>query len=112
MSCSLVRNLANAARIQQLNLSKQILVRSCSSLVHMSRISPAQTKPFLSQTCFTPSNSFSTEAPSINEKIDGLVKEAKVVVFMKGVPAAPQCGFSNAVVQIMRLVCFGCVNCS
>merc|ERR1719427_1974078 len=69
----------------------------------MSRISPAQTKPFLSQTCFTPSNSFSTEAPSINEKIEGLVKNAKVVVFMKGVPSAPQCGFSNAVVQIMRM---------
>jgi len=32
-----------------------------------------------------------------------MVKANKVVVFMKGVPAQPQCGFSNAVVQIMRM---------
>lgn len=37
------------------------------------------------------------------ESIDRLVKNAKVVVFMKGTPDAPQCGFSNAVVQIMRM---------
>ncbi|CAH0400230.1 unnamed protein product [Chilo suppressalis] len=37
------------------------------------------------------------------EKIDKLVKTNKVVVFMKGVPEAPRCGFSNAVVQIMRM---------
>lgn len=39
----------------------------------------------------------------INEKIDSIVKNNKVVVFMKGVPDAPRCGFSNAVVQIMRM---------
>lgn len=37
------------------------------------------------------------------DKIDKLVKNDKVVVFMKGVPDAPRCGFSNAVVQIMRM---------
>ncbi|KAL4715732.1 hypothetical protein ACJJTC_006311 [Scirpophaga incertulas] len=37
------------------------------------------------------------------ENIDKLVKNNKVVVFMKGVPDAPRCGFSNAVVQIMRM---------
>jgi monothiol glutaredoxin len=35
------------------------------------------------------------------EYIDGLVKDKKLVVFMKGTPAAPRCGFSNAVVQIL-----------
>lgn len=39
----------------------------------------------------------------VKEKIDQLVKNNKVVVFMKGVPDAPRCGFSNAVVQIMRM---------
>ncbi|XP_039757297.1 uncharacterized monothiol glutaredoxin ycf64-like [Pararge aegeria] len=42
------------------------------------------------------------DAP-INNKIDKIVKNNKVVVFMKGVPDAPRCGFSNAVVQIMRM---------
>lgn len=32
-----------------------------------------------------------------------LVKNNKVVVFMKGVPEQPMCGFSNAVVQILRM---------
>lgn len=39
------------------------------------------------------------------DKIGQLVKNNKVVVFMKGVPDAPKCGFSNAVVQIMRMHC-------
>lgn len=39
----------------------------------------------------------------VKEKIDTIVKNNKVVVFMKGVPDAPRCGFSNAVVQIMRM---------
>nr|XP_020472647.1 glutaredoxin-related protein 5, mitochondrial [Monopterus albus] len=32
-----------------------------------------------------------------------MVKKDKVVVFMKGTPAQPMCGFSNAVVQILRM---------
>lgn len=43
------------------------------------------------------------DAGGIKEKIDQIVKDNKVVVFMKGVPDAPRCGFSNAVVQIMRM---------
>ena len=35
--------------------------------------------------------------------IDKLVNAEKVVVFMKGVPAQPMCGFSNAVIQILRM---------
>ncbi|XP_039110507.1 glutaredoxin-related protein 5, mitochondrial [Hyaena hyaena] len=37
------------------------------------------------------------------EQLDALVKKDKVVVFLKGTPERPQCGFSNAVVQILRL---------
>lgn len=37
------------------------------------------------------------------ENIEKLVKKSKVVVFMKGVPEEPRCGFSNAVVQIFRM---------
>ncbi|XP_061172836.1 glutaredoxin-related protein 5, mitochondrial-like [Saccostrea echinata] len=44
---------------------------------------------------------FSVDTGS-KEYIDGLVKNKKLVVFMKGTPAAPQCGFSNAVVQIFN----------
>ncbi|KAK3916020.1 Glutaredoxin-related protein 5, mitochondrial [Frankliniella fusca] len=40
---------------------------------------------------------------SEDDRISKLVQNNKVVVFMKGVPAEPRCGFSNAVVQIMRM---------
>lgn len=37
----------------------------------------------------------------INEWIDGQVKSNDVVLFMKGTPTFPQCGFSGQVVQIL-----------
>lgn len=43
---------------------------------------------------------FSTK---IADNIKSLVEKSKVVVFMKGIPDEPRCGFSNAVVQILRM---------
>ncbi len=39
--------------------------------------------------------------PEVQAKIDDLVKQNKVIVFMKGSKLMPQCGFSNNVVQIL-----------
>ena len=49
---------------------------------------------------------FSTSilTPELKSKLDDVVKKDKVVVFMKGVPDAPKCGFSNAVVQVRFFV--------
>ncbi|XP_032789412.1 glutaredoxin-related protein 5, mitochondrial [Daphnia magna] len=44
---------------------------------------------------------YSTVIPK--EQFEQMVKKNKVVVFMKGVPEQPMCGFSNAVVQIFRM---------
>ena len=38
---------------------------------------------------------------AINEWIDSQVKSNDVVLFMKGTPTFPQCGFSGQVVQIL-----------
>ncbi len=38
---------------------------------------------------------------AMNEWIDGQVKANDVVLFMKGTPAFPQCGFSGQIVQIL-----------
>jgi len=46
---------------------------------------------------------FSSEVAGKKVDFEGLVKKNKVVVFMKGVPEEPRCGFSNAVVQILRM---------
>ena len=39
--------------------------------------------------------------PELKERIDTLVEENKIMVFMKGNKLMPQCGFSNNVVQIL-----------
>lgn len=40
--------------------------------------------------------------PELQERIEKLTKENKIVVFMKGSKLMPQCGFSNNVVQILN----------
>lgn len=37
------------------------------------------------------------------KKLEEITKKEKVVIFMKGDPENPRCGFSNAVVQILRM---------
>lgn len=37
-----------------------------------------------------------------HDRIDSLVKQNKIMVFMKGTKLMPQCGFSNNVVQIIN----------
>ena len=38
----------------------------------------------------------------VMDRIKGLIASDDVVLFMKGVPAAPQCGFSGAVVNLLQ----------
>ena len=47
-----------------------------------------------------------------NEKIKNLINENDVCLFMKGTPDAPQCGFSMAVSNMLKIleVNFGSVN--
>ena len=37
----------------------------------------------------------------VNERISGIVNNSDVVLFMKGTPLFPQCGFSNRAVSIL-----------
>lgn len=38
----------------------------------------------------------------LRKKIEDVVKANKVVIFMKGTPEAPRCGFSNKAVQVLQ----------
>lgn len=38
----------------------------------------------------------------VHEQIDSIVKNNKIVIFMKGIPQAPQCGFSAKTVEILN----------
>ena len=40
----------------------------------------------------------------INKKIESLIKDNEVCLFMKGTPDAPQCGFSMAVTNILKIL--------
>ncbi|MBD1866636.1 Grx4 family monothiol glutaredoxin [Oculatella sp. FACHB-28] len=42
--------------------------------------------------------------PELQERIDNLVNQNKIMVFMKGSKLMPQCGFSNNVVQILNML--------
>ncbi|GAA5981245.1 hypothetical protein JCM11641_005623 [Rhodosporidiobolus odoratus] len=52
------------------------------------------------------------------KKIDGVVAQNPLVLFMKGTPSLPQCGFSRAVCQILevqgvpedKIVAFNCLE--
>ena len=39
---------------------------------------------------------------NVQEKIRNQVTESSVVLYMKGTPQSPQCGFSGATVQILK----------
>ena len=39
---------------------------------------------------------------SRSERIESIIKSGDIVLFMKGTPNAPQCGFSGAVVQTLN----------
>jgi monothiol glutaredoxin len=38
----------------------------------------------------------------LKKKIEEVVKNNKIVIFMKGTPEAPRCGFSNQAVQVLK----------
>ncbi|HZF79303.1 MAG TPA: Grx4 family monothiol glutaredoxin [Rubrivivax sp.] len=40
--------------------------------------------------------------PDVQEKIDSLVKNNRVMLFMKGTAQFPQCGFSGRAVQVIK----------
>ncbi|MEO1429010.1 MAG: Grx4 family monothiol glutaredoxin [Cyanobacteria bacterium J06632_19] len=40
--------------------------------------------------------------PEVKERIDNLVQQNKIMLFMKGSKLMPMCGFSNNVVQILN----------
>ncbi|NJN22413.1 MAG: Grx4 family monothiol glutaredoxin [Leptolyngbya sp. RL_3_1] len=42
--------------------------------------------------------------PEVKERIEALINNSTIMVFMKGTKLMPQCGFSNNVVQILNVL--------
>ena len=66
--------------------------------------SDPQTTPAMSGSAVLPSSKESLESSeeALNARLAGLVKAAPVMLFMKGTPSSPQCGFSRQLVGILR----------
>lgn len=77
--------------------------QAAQSRIPQSAHNPKQNKSLLTPQLSSFVRNFSSSDADIQQKIDTMLTGEKVFVFMKGVPAAPQCGFSNAVVQILRM---------
>ena len=77
------------------------ILTTTTRLAALSRLALLPRLPVLTANFATDGGSALT--PEVKSKLDSLVSASDVVVFMKGVPAQPRCGFSNAVVQIMRM---------
>jgi len=43
-----------------------------------------------------------TKKEDLQKRLEGLVKAAPVMLFMKGTPSSPQCGFSRQLVALLR----------
>lgn len=59
---------------------------------------------FLMISLYTISSSYNRilMTPELKEKIDTLLQDNKILVFMKGTKLMPMCGFSNNVVQMLN----------
>ena len=93
-----------------------VLVKNSKILTRVSGANPASLTSALqlhtsasslppAQETTTSATSATTEAPKeedLNERLAKLVKAAPVMLFMKGTPSAPQCGFSRTIVGILR----------
>lgn len=44
----------------------------------------------------------STLSPFLSEKLKQLINLSRVMIFMKGNPAQPRCGFSRQVIELMN----------
>jgi len=65
-------------------------VTSLSSAVQHGKVMQLQQQKTTSDTTIT-----------LNERLENLIKEQRIMIFMKGVPSAPRCGFSKKICAIL-----------
>jgi Grx4 family monothiol glutaredoxin len=84
-------------------LSSSISKHSGGSAASFS-LPPAQSTTIPAASTTPPSSAAAAEPEEedLNTRLGKLVKAAPVMLFMKGTPAAPQCGFSRQLVALLR----------
>jgi len=103
-SASLLRNFKNA---NVLNVAKrfapyQAIALNSFNLPKYNFSSAAEDKEPESHDDFKPKAKVQLNDENVYDQIDQWVKGNKCVLFMKGVPQMPQCGFSRFVVEVLK----------
>ncbi|CAF3338195.1 unnamed protein product [Rotaria socialis] len=80
---------------------QQYSIRSFNNI--SSRFTSSSSSSSSSTTTTKNSSESSPIDSELKNKIDDFIKTNKVAIFIKGEPNAPSCGFSNAVLQILKL---------
>lgn len=96
----LVKNSKILTRISGANppsLTEALQLHTSTSTLPPAQKTTAPAAPSTTQTVAA-----ETPVEDLNERLAKLVKAAPVMVFMKGTPSAPQCGFSRTMVGILR----------
>mmetsp|Transcript_83778 Transcript_83778/g.194902 ORF Transcript_83778/g.194902 Transcript_83778/m.194902 type:complete len:164 (-) Transcript_83778:86-577(-) len=79
------------------------LARPCPRAVPLVTAFEVRARAFSSHPDFEPQrHTEGAEQDVVQEKLKKLVEENKVVLFMKGSPDAPQCGFSRTVASVLQ----------
>lgn len=96
------RHLATTSRLQVVQLSGRLPLvgPSKGSLALVSKDRTGLVLPGLSKQCC---QCFSSAKSWTDEEIKKVIDSDRLVVFMKGIPKAPQCGFSKYVIEIFRM---------
>jgi monothiol glutaredoxin len=91
-----------------MNVARRSTAASAGLLPRLAAVAPASALMQRRHLCihddFKPQKkrAYASEADGVQEQIAKDVEANKVVLYMKGVPDAPMCGFSNAVVQVLK----------
>ena len=58
--------------------------------------------PSFASSNFAPRKLGVQKEKSIDDRLKELINRSRVIVFMKGLPSAPKCGFSRQIVEILN----------
>jgi len=102
--------LRNLKQLESLNIAKNFAPYQAQAALafmnlpkrYFSAEKSAEEKEEESHDDFKPQSKVQLDENTVFEQIDQWVKENKCVLFMKGVPQMPQCGFSRFVVEVLK----------
>ncbi|CAF0709640.1 unnamed protein product [Brachionus calyciflorus] len=79
-----------------------VLIKNKQVVSKLSGADPAELRKRISQGLQTSTSSTAQKPEDLNDRLKRLVNQAPVVLFMKGTPQEPRCGFSRTTIEILK----------